>query len=166
MKKEDKIAYWVVGIGMIIGLAFIIGSFVTLPGCGHIQFSGDAKNILARAAGANLAYFTLKNNPDYVGKVEMPLRAAIETASDDGVDVEKLYTMIMDWINERIMEEMFAEYQGIILLNMNTLKSLVTVDIDMSIPEQRLKALKYIQEFLDGALEGLEAVKAQQSLNA
>jgi len=140
-------------------LALPVIIFTMIAGCAGIkqQQKVDAVELVARLTGYNAAYFTLKNNPGYIPKVEAPLRLAIKTAKTEQVDIANLIGDIVAYCNQMALIPQMEPYAKPLEDAVMVFQDIMV--IDLTIPENYREAVRYTLAFLEGAASGLEAAK-------
>lgn len=139
---------------LLLLIALILG------GCPRVQIDVGERDTLAvaRTVGYNAAYWPLMNNPDYIPKVEIPLRGAIDLARDDGVDIAGLMTKIISYCEALLDDPAVGKFAPPIRSAVESFRGIMVIDLE--VPENYQKAVRHTRAFLEGALRGLEDVKA------
>lgn len=135
---------------------FFIVLFFSI-GCATIQIGQPEKEAAFETLGYNAAYWPLKNNPDYIQRVEVPLQVAIETVNTEDVDIALLMSDIVEFIVEMRLNPEFDEYGPPLVNAMKQFQGLLIMDLD--IPEEYEEAVTLTRAFLVGAQDAIKDLK-------
>lgn len=130
-------------------VCFIV--LLLLAGC-KFKMDGPDYERIARVAGYNAAYWTLKNNPGYISKVEKSLAIARGAISSGKVDPTDLANEIIDFAMEFIEQPEFKEIAGPVKEALRSFKGIIEIQFEKTQDQEEI--LKLIVAFLDGAETG------------
>ena len=133
----------------VVLLAIICVSLLVFGCSGKVELKPADIEMVCRNVGYNAAYWPLKNNPDYIAKVEPPLDIAISAAENRNVDIAKLVGQIISFAGEFLDNPEFKDYAGPAKEALRSFEGIVKIDI--TVPENRENVILWTKAFLAGA---------------
>lgn len=148
-----------ISLPLMIFILAVTFLFFALQGCITIKArpSPDVQELLCKETGFNLAYYGLKNESQEVLKrTEGAIKTAISLT--ETTDVNEMVDLIIKYISEMPQFKTgVSEYEALITSATRILKELLDVNLDIT--ENQQTAVRCVNAFLNGALEGIEGRK-------
>lgn len=136
----------------------LISVFLVIS-CGvRVSIKPDDQERIAANAGYNAAYWPLSNNPDYISKVELPLDMALAAIDSKNVDIVDLVARIVSFAEEFLDQKEFKEYAGPVKQALRSFEGMVSLDV--TVAENRERAIMLTRAFLIGAQTAVSDLKA------